>query len=387
MQRMHAVGWGWQRLSRVPVGSAAFGALAVTAQLALGAPITSAVLASTTAPEARPTVHVTVLGRPADLERIRTAADLGPETRWTLQEAAWDPGEVLGTAERTGALVRCWIDVSRGRRARLYFADAARERFLLRDVALPEGLSELGLEALAQVLEMSVTALLEEGEGMTRSEAARVLQADSAPAAADVGTPVEADLAPDAALERSGSGSSGLAAAPFYAVRAHGTEAPLAHGPGLALGWMNHWGDLAGGLWLSARYELEQTVTTPEVGVAWTTTALRGGVALLWSLGPSGVRAGGRIGAGVDLAHITPLSGTGDEPVTLTRDRVLAEPIVSAAAGVCAAVAARLGACAELFADLSPTRVRYALARGDARSDVFVPWRLRPGLALGLVLH
>ena len=72
--------------------------------------------------------------------------------------------------------VRVWIDLSDDKKASFYFADRAGEHFLVRSMALPDARSPLALEALGQVLELSVRALLEDARvGMSRAEVNELL--------------------------------------------------------------------------------------------------------------------------------------------------------------------------------------------------------------------
>ena len=75
------------------------------------------------------------------------------------------------TAVAVAAVARVWVDCSDPSRARLYFADWSTERFLLRDVATPDGLSALSLETIAQMIETSLSALsADRTAGMNRVE-------------------------------------------------------------------------------------------------------------------------------------------------------------------------------------------------------------------------
>jgi hypothetical protein len=63
-----------------------------------------------------------------------------------------------------------WILMPHPQAVRLVFADPELERFLVRELPLPQGLDELGRESIAQVVESSLLALLQGTTGMSRGE-------------------------------------------------------------------------------------------------------------------------------------------------------------------------------------------------------------------------
>ena len=74
-------------------------------------------------------------------------------------------------------LVRCWVDMSSPRRVRLFFAAGSGERFLVRDLAVSPRFDEMDQQALAEVLERSVTALLDDEQaGLDRAQAQALLE-------------------------------------------------------------------------------------------------------------------------------------------------------------------------------------------------------------------
>ena len=150
----------------------------------------------TPASAAAAAVDVTVVGTPDDEEHVRGLAvsrALGGRVRW-LRVDAFEPASVLADVAAAGdAAVRVWIDMTDPRRARLTFATRS-ERFLIRDVELSGRFDEVDRAALAEVLELSVGALMDnERAGLSRDEAQALLARREPP---DAPLPAPAPLPP-----------------------------------------------------------------------------------------------------------------------------------------------------------------------------------------------
>jgi hypothetical protein len=335
-----------------------------------------------------PVLEIVVVGRPDAYDRLRALLDrrlsaLGT-TAWSRAERV-DAGEILAASPRHA--LRCWIDLGDRRRARLTFAAGSGERFLVRDFELSGDLDELDRAALAEVIELSVGALLENDRaGLSRGET-QALLARRAPG------PGVAPAGPVPPLPP--GGASPLADAPalvwqgrrfelgvFYAARAVAGGLPIEHGPGFSLGLSDEirrrttsWPRLFDGAWLSGQVLWPETVTGPAAGVRLETIATRLGI----ELGLQRLRL--RLGAGWDFVHLspemtaTPLAPTG---ARWTAPFVL-EPALRAAV-------VHIRSChlwLSVLADVFPTAVDYGVA--DAAGNVqpvFAPWRVRPGVAL-----
>ena len=80
--------------------------------------------------------------------------------------------------------LRCWIDLADLNRATLYFADQRGERFLVRELPLSGRFDEVDQQSVAQVMELSVSALIENAEiGFSRAQAREILERAQQPAA------------------------------------------------------------------------------------------------------------------------------------------------------------------------------------------------------------
>jgi hypothetical protein len=341
--------------------------------------------------EPDPPLDVTVVGRLVDFQWAR--ALVGPRgpgglpSRWTRADR-FEPLDILGGAGagRPGTL-RCWLDLSDPRRARVYFAAQASERFLIRDVELSGRFDELDREALAEVLELSLAALLEnQRAGLTRDETEALLAKRSrpSPSSGKAAAPTPAPVAPvpsprSATGARAWPGSGALEV--FYAAQARGRALPVAQGPGLLASWGRS-AALREVLWLSGQVQLPATARRDQIGLETETVALRAGLGVTW---PTGRRAfSARLGAGADLDHLTPRPGTGDASAALTSARWSSSLVGTAALGADARLGRRVSVGARAFVDVWPTQVHYDLQLDGVVTPIFSPWRVRPGLALDL---
>jgi hypothetical protein len=252
---------------------------------------------------------------------------------------------------------------------------------LVREVSLPNELDPAGREAVAQVLSLSVTVMIEGAEaGLTRSEAERLLgEPEERPA-----SPPPEPTPPSRAAARA---TSSLGAAPFYAAKLYSSEAPLVHGPGLRVAWVTADQESESSFFLSFGYELPRRVRLHEVGVAWETTTFRGGYGLLANLDGLGLSLGGRAGGGFDVVRFAPKGGTAASDVVLTPARSATVPVLTASFVAGLTITSRLSLGLELFADVHPMGFSYTLERASGTSGVFSPYRVRPGGALYLAVR
>ena len=342
-----------------------------------------------TAEESRATtVEIVVVGSEEQLEAVRATigenAFDGASVRWA-RSTRLETGELLEQRPEASELgVRAWVDLSDEKTASLYFADRAGERFLIRAVALPDGLSALGREALGQVLELSVRALLEDDRfGMSRAETSELLNARAPKPEAP---PPEADTPPEPEPPAPRRSEASLGAEAFYGARLFSSDVALVHGPGLGLGWISESPSFRSVFWVTGQYELPRVYSTPEVGVEWTTVRVEGGFGLAVPVG-STFFAGGRLGAGVDVTSFSPRPGTAGESVTLEPTSVSTAPVVSVAVEGMLPLGARFSLSARALASVYPIRVHYDLAHGDEQAVVLAPYRFRPGIELSLHLR
>ena len=352
-------------------------------------------------------VEITVVGAAGDLQRVRGVVDsrslAGPGTRWA-RLPRFDPMEILrGDRDPSVAPLRCWIDVLDPRRARLYFAARSGQHFLVRDVEMSGSFDEVDREALSQVIELSVAALLEnERAGLTRTQTEALLASREAPRPPPPAPPppeppssTGAPLVRDEPAQPPPPLGVGPTGGVFYRAQAHGPDLPIVHGPGVAFAWGGLGPRALLGGWVSGQYQLPAEEIGPAIGMRFETFAARAGVQAYLPLDggnahrglrPSGIAA--RLGVGADLVRLTPRPGSSANPAAaLTPPRWSRSLVFGAMAAVTWRVGRRasLGAVASL--DLLPTAVDYDLQVASRTSPAFSPWRLRPGLGIELLFR
>jgi hypothetical protein len=344
---------------------------------------------ATPPPSAVGPVDMVVVGSPADLLRIQALlepkAGLDSKLRWS-RVTRFDAREILRLdREHQAASLRCWVDVSDPKRARLYFAARSGEKFLVRDLELSVAFDAVDRESLAQVLELSIQALLEnESVGLTRAQAQELLAIRDHSEAADVAVELRAPARTQVTREL-----SRFRAALFYAVELMVSGLPIAQGPGVFAAWGADGHEPGIDIWLSGQYQLPETSRGESVGLRLDSLATRAGVEGLWPLTKSRHRAAFvfqyldlRVGAGADIVRLSPEAGSLDRSVALTQARWSTSLVCVGAAGISMALGGTFQVTAQLFADVFPTRVRYDLEVNGRSTPVFSPWRMRPGLAL-----
>jgi hypothetical protein len=339
-----------------------------------------------TAPATAEVVELVVVGTVEELAALQEV--IGPrdfgaaEARWVRAERLRREDLLERKPQASEVAVRCFVRISPGR-ANLYFANRTAERFLVRQVELPNGLDATGREAIGQVLSLSVTALIEDAEaGLSRSETEKLL-AEPHPVKRRE-PPAQREQEPAEAAPSRARASSSLGAAPFYVTKLHSREVSLVHGPGLRVGWVSDIVHAQRSFFVSASYEVPERYRVDAVGVAWETTSFHGGFELLWRLDGFPLLVGGRAGAGVDVVRFSPKSGTVVGGVVLTEARTSTVPVLTPAFAVLLPIGSRLGVGLDLFADLHPVRLAFALGRAAGTEEVLAPYRVRPGAALCL---
>lgn len=268
------------------------------------------------------------------------------------------------TGGRPESAARVWIDCSRADSVRLYFVNWNTERFLVRQVPLREGLNELALETVAQVIESSLSALMtDDRAGMSRAEMTSVLQPAIEAHPVDRHAPLEASIGA------------------FYALQGFASQPPVEHGPGV-LGTLDRGqGRWRPGGWLSAQYQLPEILESTVVDARLDTIALRAGAEIVRVLSTRSALVG-RLGAGGNVVHIAPRQASAR--ATLTPDRFAWEYAVKVEVGATTRVAADVALWAGLLADFVIDSRRYEVAVDGTVVQVATPWPVRPGLAVGV---
>ncbi|HEY4015678.1 MAG TPA: hypothetical protein VGM06_20200 [Polyangiaceae bacterium] len=320
---------------------------------------------------APPAVDVYVVGAGASLPRLQTALGaVDRPIRWASIDK-FDLSEVTQPPPEPGGApaARVWVDCSDPSRARLYFADWSTERFLLRDLPTPEGLTELSLETIAQMIETSLSALTTDRmAGMTRVEMGRALgEKPAAPAP-------RAEAVPSAPLAPS------LGA--FYAAQGFARDWPIEHGPGVAAELRQSTGRVRFGGWVTGQYQLPETIDDGLAGVQIDTFAIRAGVEAGAPIAGDAVVLG-RIGAGGDILHVAPrLAAIAD--AQLQQEKFYWDTMVQLATGVQVRLNPHLELDAAIVVDVDLVLRHYDVNVDGGTTRFATPWPVRPGLSAGL---
>jgi hypothetical protein len=334
-------------------------------------------------------VDVVVVGAEADFEAIRRTvgenAFDGASVRWS-RATRFERGAVFDEPAASDAKVRVFIDLGDASKASFYFADREGEHFLVRTMPLAGPLTPLELESLAQILELSVRALLEDARvGMSRAEVDALLAREAPKPAArpeQRSAPVKAEREAEPDATR-----SSLLAEVFYGARLYSSEVPVVHGPGLALAWLTESPERRTLVWVAGHYDLPRELVTPEVSVDWTTLRVQGGVGLAVPVTASGVFAGGRLGGGAEVTRFSPRAGSGGTSVELEPAGVSTVPVVSVSLEAGIPLGARAGASARLVGNFYPVHLHFDVADASGMNEVLVPHWVQPGIELGLHLR
>ena len=130
---------------------------------------------------------------------------------------------------------------------------------------------------------------------------------------------------------------------------------------------------------VSIGYEIPERYRADQVGLTWETVTFRGGFELLEGLSDLPLQLGGRIGAGIDVVRFAPKSGTATAEVELTPARTASLPVLTVVAEAGFSITSHVALGLEIFLDAYPVGLDYTLQESTGTTDVFSPYRLRPG--------
>jgi len=188
------------------------------------------------------------------------------------------------------------------------------------------------------------------------------------------------------------SSLAGLSAS--YAAQVLSSDFPIAQRVGVdaLLGRYRGAGWLAG--FAAGEYQFPLTARTTDIGMQLQTISACAGVEAGhlrgWPTKPERFAwrsLFARLGAGVDFDRVSGQPGTRAVAATLSPAHWSSAVFLRAAAGTSFWLGRRVTLDVRLFADLLPTAVHYDVSvAGDVQSALS-PWRVRPGLAIGLALR
>jgi len=340
-------------------------------------------------PRARRDARIRLVGSPpraADIERVvnellsREAIDV----TWS-RVAALHTDEILVLDPQQPGL-GVWLDLRLPSEVSLYFRDGAGERFIIRRLPLAGAPDEVGVEAVGQIVESSVVALLEQRtETLSRSEAVAVLAASPpdararTEAAPESATATATDAGRSASVEL-GGGAAGAAFAPQLPViarleatvalmfRPRGSTHPAfspSWGLSLALGytWPRHYDGVPVGVELQAE------------------GAFAAGVFELQLARSMALRVTGGLG----INHVRYQPRNGAVTLSLANQGTFLLPLARLGAMAVLGPWGRWWAFAGAVADVALFKVHYDVrdVQGNTR-PIVVPYTVQPGLVAGL---
>jgi hypothetical protein len=313
-------------------------------------------------------VHLFVVGATAESVRPVVDAFSRRDANLRLTHVVRLDAAELSSADQPGVAARAWIEVSASGHARIAISDRRSVRFLLREATLSTWPDEVARETVVQLVESSVAALLEdEALGMGRAQALSRLaiqrvEPASPPTGIDYGQRVHV----------------------FYQGQLFAPGMPASHGPGLGfyLVTARHAAELAVGT--SLQYVLPQRRDEATVGVALQAVAWRMGIELAGRFTTLRIRVGVLLGAGVDAIRVEPRQGTLGV-ATLTSPRFTAVTVLRAQVAVALPVAKHVALSLVPSCDFTPSPPHYDVAGIDGSATIVAPYRMRPGLSVGVV--
>lgn len=303
------------------------------------------------------------------LERQRIRPEIVLEERF-------DPGSLLSEGEADS---RVWVFiVLRGEhQARLYFRGPLGKRFLLREVALKNGLDEVGRELIAQIVETSSVALLHSTAGITRDEA----KASLAKQGTEHETPPAPAVKPKPAEPHPSSAPPLAAVVAARGVLVWNHDGGPAVGAGAETGLGTRFGkSFVGRARLVFEYRAPQTIKTPELDASFGSVALRAGIDGGFAAGPHAFLLG--LGAGVDFDRVS-TDAVHDPALSLSPE---SNDVIGALRGELRyeVTVGSLWLATSVLADFATAHTHYDIARPSGTSRLAELWLVRPGIGLGI---
>jgi hypothetical protein len=233
------------------------------------------------------------------------------------------PAELFRSDGVGAGSATAWVFLE-GNVVRVRAADARRERFVFRELAVSSPLTEIDRESLCQLLKSELVTVIEGGSGaLDRNDAEQALgmPAVTPPPLAEpapepqrvVREPVREPPTAPTPAKPAAVLDWGWSAGARYGLTQ--TELGAAHGPGIvAAVWSNRW-PRRPGAWAVVQYQIEREVDVVEGSYFW-----KRGISL-----SSGVSANAfgwmrlEVGGGIDIVHLTASTSPLAPPTSLTK--------------------------------------------------------------------
>ncbi|MGC4066576.1 MAG: hypothetical protein QM784_18460 [Polyangiaceae bacterium] len=318
-------------------------------------------------------------------QSLGTETLLGGKVRWSRLERL-SAADLLKANLVPELKVRCFVDLSRSDRATLYFADRTSRRFLFRELPIANDLDALERETLAQMMEFSISALLDESTAaLSRDEAVALLRPLAADSAEPEAATPEIRSPPPERRWQPGARISGR-----FAVAEDSPQLGPALVPGIAVAAMfSRTASQQLGLQLVASQQLSRRMRSAFAGVELSGLDLRvEGLALF----PFATRndpmekpgIGLALGAGIQRLDITALEGSDGETLQLLEPRSATMPFLSAGLRVHHGFGPGLVMAVGGTLDLALRTLSCDVERNAERHAIVSTRQLRPSLFIEL---
>jgi hypothetical protein len=338
---------------------------------------------------ALPSVELAIVGASSDADLVEDRVASWFHGQGIVARAArlpsLEPSTILAPTDRVG--VRVWIVLGEPKSAQVFFVVQERAgqgpRYLVNNVALDNGLDELGVEQLAQVVYFSSVALWAGNVESSRSDVEQELAHRSAAGAPAPRGAVVAPPAPplspsrEARAREPGNRTSVRVGAEYAAILT-GAEG-VAQTVGATVSVVGQRFTLEQGARLRAAIVLPRHATKSGVELD-----LRG---MSFGLGFISARKvadrtwiPAELGLGIDLLRYR--TGTVDTSYQAAPGGLDARPIAYGRWGVRVDLGAvRIGV--DALVNIQLVRTRYEISAGGERAAILVPWVVQPGLSAG----
>lgn len=327
---------------------------------------------------------VHVITGPVQFDQLK--AVIGPERlgqvtlRWYRQEYL-SAATLLKATVNPDVRVRCLLDLSQPNRATLYFADRSSQRFLYREMPLTYDLDALERQALAQIMELSVGAILDESAlTLSRAEAEALLH-DKSPTTE--GEPAPKSTNVTLVVPRFSIGW-------LHSIDGFVPNHAWVHTTGLRLGTSLYMPNSRTALSFHGLYRLPSTYRTAQVGAEvdgyrfgaeWTQSIplrMPASVPFGWAMGLG-------LGFGVEVIDVQPTAGTDSSlELALASPARLTIPLLSANLRVSYETASRCSIALATTVDWSTKAISFEVEDSGTRRTAFSARGFRPGLRLEL---
>ena len=340
-------------------------------------------------PTSRPVIELRVVGRERALDALREALS---ENRLGNAELQWSytnrfaPQELLSLVPAAKVRLHCWIDLTDPVTAQLYFVAPAHDRFMLRDFALANRLGSFELESLAQIVELSVQALLTDAAaGMSRREAVEILSPERKRKPTLALT--HAANAPKRTLAPLAREDLRFGVTATYSFTQFSRELFLQHGPGVTLSLHRTSSSARSEFGLVLAYYLPSRLYNNVAGAELDRTELGLEASRQWPLfGSTKHFLGPELQTGLGVLSVRSLPGNLTGAYSMNKNARELEGYLGVGIRLTSQFTPHLGSALLVGARLQPVPVRYAYVVDGATEQLTEGRHVRFGVSLGLLV-